>query len=77
VKSDGSIGGYSRGIHEKVKHRRNEGIRIEEGRIPDFEEVFSDYLLSSFLACSLLFFGSFRAKLGSEAVTEQFPRSLI
>jgi len=40
VNSDGSLGGYSGGTQEKIKLLRNEGIRIRNGRILDFERVF-------------------------------------
>jgi len=40
VKSDGTLGGYSRGIHEKTKLLQSEGIRIKDGRILDFDGAF-------------------------------------
>jgi len=40
VKSDGTLGGYSGGIHEKIKLLRSEGIRIKDGRILDFDRIF-------------------------------------
>lgn len=40
VRFDGSIGGYNRGIEEKVNLLRKEGIQIRNGKILDFERVF-------------------------------------
>lgn len=37
VKSDGSIGGFSRGIKEKIEMLKKEGIEVREGKIADFE----------------------------------------
>ena len=34
VHSDGRIGGYSKGISEKVKRLKKDGIEIRKGRIP-------------------------------------------
>lgn len=38
VKSDGSIGGFSRGAKEKIKRLGKEGIRVKDGKIVDFEK---------------------------------------
>ena len=40
VKSDGTLGGYSRGIHEKTKLLQSEGILIKDDRILDFKTIF-------------------------------------
>jgi len=40
VRSDGSLGGYSRGVKEKIKLLRNEGIQIRDGKVLDFGRVF-------------------------------------
>ena len=40
VKSDGTLGGYSRGIHEKTKLLQSEGILIKDNRILDFKTIF-------------------------------------
>ena len=40
VKSDGSLGGYSRGIHEKTKLLRSEGVQIQNNRILNFHKLF-------------------------------------
>jgi len=39
VKSDGSIGGYSRGIKEKIKLLKREGIKIRNNKIENFQKV--------------------------------------
>ncbi len=38
VKSDGSIGGFSRGIKEKIRRLKKEGIEVKKGKIVDFEK---------------------------------------
>ncbi|MBI2129979.1 MGMT family protein [Candidatus Woesearchaeota archaeon] len=38
VKSDGSIGGYSRGIKKKINLLKKEGIEVKNNEIIDFEE---------------------------------------
>ncbi len=40
VKSDASVGGYSRGTREKINLLTNEGIQIKGGRVLDFKKVF-------------------------------------
>ncbi|MBU4201648.1 MAG: MGMT family protein, partial [Candidatus Altiarchaeota archaeon] len=40
VKSDGSLGGYSRGIHDKTKLLRSEGVQIQNNRILNFDKLF-------------------------------------
>ncbi len=37
VKSDGKVGGYKLGIKEKIKRLEKEGIKVENGKIVDFE----------------------------------------
>jgi len=39
VKSDGTLGGYSRGVSEKIKLLQKEGIQIRDDRIIDFEKT--------------------------------------
>lgn len=39
VKSDGTIGGFSRGIKEKIKILRKEGIKIKKNKIINFEKI--------------------------------------
>lgn len=39
VYSSGRVGGYNRGIKNKIKLLRDEGIKIEKGKIIEFEEV--------------------------------------
>jgi len=40
VKSNGSLGGYSRGVSEKIKLLQKEGILIKDNRILDFNKAF-------------------------------------
>ncbi|MBN2014945.1 MAG: MGMT family protein [Candidatus Altiarchaeota archaeon] len=40
VCSDGRIGGYSRGVSEKIKLLSAEGIVVENNRILDLERIF-------------------------------------
>lgn len=39
VNSDGTLGGYSRGIAEKTARLKEDGIKVLGGRIADFETV--------------------------------------
>ena len=39
VASDGTLGGYSRGLNKKIQLLRKEGIKIKKNRIADFEKV--------------------------------------
>ncbi len=38
VCSDGNIGGYNRGIKQKIKILESEGIKIKNGKIIDFKK---------------------------------------
>ncbi|MBW2996544.1 MGMT family protein [Candidatus Woesearchaeota archaeon] len=38
VCSDGSIGGYSRGVRKKVELLKKEGIIVKNGKIKDFQK---------------------------------------
>jgi len=40
VSNNGGIGGYSGGIKKKIKLLEKEGIRVKNGRIMDFDQVF-------------------------------------
>lgn len=40
VKSDGGLGGYAFGIENKIKILQEEGIKISNGKISNFKEVF-------------------------------------
>jgi len=40
VCSDGRIGGYSRGIPEKIRLLRSEGIVIRDNRVQNFKKIF-------------------------------------
>ncbi|MEM0492923.1 MAG: endonuclease V [Candidatus Thermoplasmatota archaeon] len=42
VNSNGGIGGYSRGVDEKIKRLINDGIIVEDGFILNFEKVYFD-----------------------------------
>jgi O-6-methylguanine DNA methyltransferase len=44
VKSDGSLGGFGRGIQDKVRRLNKEGISIKNGKIVNFKKVyFADF----------------------------------
>ena len=43
VKSDGSIGGYSRGERAKIRLLRKEGIRVKNTKILDFDDKLFDF----------------------------------
>ena len=40
VYSDGRLGGFGRGIEDKIRRLNNDNIAVREGRIVDFENVF-------------------------------------
>lgn len=40
VKSDGSIGGFGRGIADKIRRLKNDEVRVKNDMIVDFENVF-------------------------------------
>ncbi len=42
VKSDGSLGGFGRGIKDKIRRLKEDGISVKNGKIVDFENVFFD-----------------------------------
>jgi methylated-DNA-[protein]-cysteine S-methyltransferase len=39
VKSDGSLGGFAGGVKKKKKILKNEGIKIKNNKIVDFEKI--------------------------------------
>jgi O-6-methylguanine DNA methyltransferase len=39
VYSNGKVGGYNRGVKNKIKLLKSEGIKIENGKIKNFKEV--------------------------------------
>jgi len=39
VKSNGGIGGYAKGVARKIKFLSEEGIRMEKGKVVDFQEI--------------------------------------
>jgi methylated-DNA-[protein]-cysteine S-methyltransferase len=38
VNSDGKVGGYNKGVKEKIRILESEGIEIEKGKIKNLEE---------------------------------------
>jgi len=42
VKSDGSLGGFGLGIDDKVRRLKEDGIKVKDGKIFDFKNVFFD-----------------------------------
>ena len=42
VYADGKIGGFGRGINDKIRRLKKDGITVKEHKIADFEEVFFD-----------------------------------
>lgn len=42
VNSDGTLGGFSSGIEEKIRRLEEDGIKIIDGRIVNFDELFFD-----------------------------------
>jgi len=42
IASDGSIGGFSRGIEEKIERLRRDGIEVRNGKVMNFGKVFFD-----------------------------------
>lgn len=43
VKSDGSIGGFSKGVELKMVLLEKEGIKIENGKIKNFEKIIFNF----------------------------------
>ena len=39
IRSNGDVGGFNRGVVEKIRLLRGEGIVIEQGRVRDFEGI--------------------------------------
>jgi len=42
VKSDGNLGGFGLGLDDKIRRLNEDGIKVEDGRIVDFEKAFFD-----------------------------------
>ena len=42
VNSDGSLGGFGLGINDKIRRLKEDGIRVKNGKILDFKNVFFD-----------------------------------
>jgi O-6-methylguanine DNA methyltransferase len=40
VNSDGSLGGFGLGIPNKIRRLQNDGIKVKNGKIIDFDRVF-------------------------------------
>jgi len=39
IRSNGDVGGFSRGVAEKIRLLKKEGILIEDNKVKDFEEI--------------------------------------
>ena len=50
VKSDGSIGGFGRGIDDKIKRLKKDGIKVKNGKIVDFKKVFFNDFKTNYLS---------------------------
>ena len=48
VKSDGSLGGFGRGIEDKIRRLNKDGIEVKDNKIVNFKEVFFNDFKSSF-----------------------------
>jgi len=48
VKSDGSLGGFGLGIDDKIRRLKNDGIKVKDGKIVDFEKVFFNNFKTDF-----------------------------
>jgi len=48
VNSDGTLGGFGLGIEEKIRRLENDGIRVIDGKIVNFDEVFFDNFVSEY-----------------------------
>lgn len=48
VKSDGSLGGFGLGLDDKIKRLNKDGIKVKDGKIVDFEDVFFDDFKTNF-----------------------------
>jgi len=48
VSSDGCVGGFSRGVSEKIRMLRGEGVVVSQGRVADFERLFFDDFVSDY-----------------------------
>jgi len=42
VKSNGRLGGFGLGIHDKIRRLNKDGIMVKNGRIVDFQKLFFD-----------------------------------
>lgn len=43
IMSSGKIGGYSRGVKEKIKLLRKEGIEINKNKVENFKNILYDF----------------------------------
>ena len=48
VNSDGTLGGFGLGIEEKIRRLEKDGIRVIDGKIVNFDEVFFDNFVSEY-----------------------------
>jgi len=42
VKSDGTLGGFGLGIKDKIRRLNEDGIKVKDNKIVNFEQVFFD-----------------------------------
>lgn len=43
VASGGSLGGYANGLAKKIQLLKNEGVRVRENKISNFDSAFHDF----------------------------------
>lgn len=48
VKSDGSLGGFGRGVEDKIRRLHKDNIQVKNGKIVDFEHVCFDEFISDY-----------------------------
>ena len=48
VNSDGTLGGFGLGIEEKIRRLEKDGIKVIDGKIVNFDEVFFDNFVSEY-----------------------------
>ena len=48
VKSDGGLGGFGLGTDDKIRRLNEDGIKVKDGKIVDFEKVFFDDFKTNF-----------------------------
>lgn len=43
VKSNGALGGFAYGISDKIRRLKKDGIRVKNGKIENFEQIFCSF----------------------------------